>query len=149
MTSKLQVPIMSLVIVLSLISLCLGESEMQCQGHDMKYNSTQMEQTKECLGYHGTTSIWKLKSTDFPCFGMCMLKSRDFLGDDGEHVVLQRVMEYIDMIAPEKAKAGLKDMLTNCVKLHGDKVRSKDDPKSCMTFMEVGHCFRDAFVEIC
>ncbi|CAG7730225.1 unnamed protein product, partial [Allacma fusca] len=40
--------------------------ELECQGTKIKLTEKQIEHTKECLGYHGATSIWKLPAKDFP-----------------------------------------------------------------------------------
>jgi hypothetical protein len=131
-----------------LIGISSAAEILHCDDHYLNYNSSQIEKTKECLGVEKSASIWMISDVDYPCFGMCLLKSHDFITPDGNNVMLDKVLDYINGAAKEKSKKMLVDMLTKCVNEHGHKVTNKDE-EICSSFMTVGQCFRYAFIEIC
>ncbi|CAG7786285.1 unnamed protein product, partial [Allacma fusca] len=93
--------------------------EIQCQGKDVKLNETQSEQVKECLGYHGTTSIWKLPTKDFPCFGTCIFKVRGFLTEDGEEILKDKMVTHFTTVVHIEESKTLLEKLLKCADEHG------------------------------
>jgi len=60
----------------------------------------------------------------------------------------EKALHYIDMAMPDGVKKPLIDGVDKCIKEHGDKVKMDNDP-NCLTFMEVGQCVHDVFIDIC
>jgi hypothetical protein len=60
----------------------------------------------------------------------------------------EKALKYIEMTMPDKVKHKLIDGIDKCIKEHGQNVKVKDDP-GCMSFLHVGQCTHDVFLDIC
>ncbi|CAG7830265.1 unnamed protein product [Allacma fusca] len=143
---------MNLRLVISLALLYVlgvgAQEETQCRGHDVNLTTEQRKQITDCLAESGISTIWKIPAEKLACFGVCILEKKKLMTDDGK-LNKPKILDYIDMIMrPEEVKQPLKEGITKCMEDHGDKVRGNDDP-TCMTFMEVGQCVHDVFLDIC
>ncbi|CAG7825215.1 unnamed protein product, partial [Allacma fusca] len=108
-----------LVVASSFLRIYANGEILQCDDHYLNYTSSQIDKTKECLGVGHDVSIWTISDVQYPCFGMCLLKSHEFISADGNNVVLDKVLQYINAFAKEKSKKMLLEMLTKCVNEHG------------------------------
>jgi len=130
-----------------LFSVALAQEETQCRGKDLKFTDHQKAQIAECLDAVGIKTIWKIPAAKLACFGVCILEKKDLMTPEGK-INHEKSLKYIDAVMPDEFKKELIDGVDKCIKDHGDKVKKKDDP-TCMTFMDVGQCVHDVFLDVC
>jgi hypothetical protein len=131
----------------ALASTSLAQEEMQCRGLPIKFTDHQKAQIMECLDAAGIKTVWKIPADKLACFGVCILEKKEMLTADGK-INHAKALKYIDAVMPDQYKKPLIDGVDQCIKDHGDKVKMDGD-KACMSFMEVGQCVHDVFLDIC
>jgi len=123
------------------------QEETHCAGEEVKMDDHQKAVITDCLEAVGIKSVWKMPIDKLACFGVCILEKKDMMTPEGK-INHEKALKYIEEIMPEKVRKPLIDGIDKCIKEHGDKVKGKDDP-TCVTFMEVGQCVHEVFLDVC
>ncbi|ODM97590.1 hypothetical protein Ocin01_09076 [Orchesella cincta] len=129
------------------ISAVYSQEETSCAGEEVKLDDSQKAVLSECLDKVGIKSIWKIPADKLACFGVCLLEKKDLMTPEGK-INHEKALKYIEAVMPEKVRKPLIDGVDKCIKEHGDKVKGNDDP-TCVTFMDVGQCVHDIFLDVC
>jgi len=139
---------MFIIVLLASLSLgVLGQEETMCAGEDVKLTDHDKASITECLGKVNVKTVWKMPADKLPCFGVCILEKKEMLTADGK-INHEKALKYIEAAMPDKVRKPLIDGIDKCIKEHGQNVKVKDDP-GCMSFLNVGQCVHDVFLDVC